>query len=314
MPVCVFYLILRGLDTIEDDTSIPLDVKQPLLRRFKENLDHHDWNFSGNRPEEKDRELLVQFPNVIAEFQKLEVPYQGIIKDITERMGNGMADFAGKPPLGHGKVSSVEEYDTYCWHVAGIVGEGLTRLFVKSGMGDKSLMNKPLYTSMGLLLQKNNIIRDIREDFDDDRQFWPREIWSKHVDNFEDLFDPKFIKNALNCSSEMILNAIGLCRDCLLYLAGLNEQSVFNFCAIPQVMALATLELCFRNPAIFEQNVKLTKMNSLYLMIHCSQHIEDVAEVFCYYVRRIQQKNDKEDPNYMKIKVACEEVRSVTME
>ncbi|KAJ5979986.1 hypothetical protein N7481_007284 [Penicillium waksmanii] len=42
MPVCVFYLILRGLDTIEDDTSIPLDVKQSLLRSFKENLDHYD--------------------------------------------------------------------------------------------------------------------------------------------------------------------------------------------------------------------------------------------------------------------------------
>lgn len=313
MPVCVFYLILRGLDTIEDDTSIPLDVKQSLLRSFKDNLDDYDWNFTGNRPEEKDRELLVQFHNVIAEFWKLEQTYQAIIKDITQRMGTGMADFAGKAALGYGKVTSVEEYDLYCWHVAGIVGEGLTHLFVEAGMGDKNLINQPLYRSMGLLLQKNNIIRDVREDFDDDRQFWPREIWSKHIDNFEDLFDPKFLKSALNCSSEMVLNAIEHCRDCLSYLAGLNEQSVFNFCAIPQTMALATLELCFHNPAIFQQNVKLTKRDALDLMIHSSRDIEGVANIFCHYVRRIQQKNDKEDPNYVRIKVECEEVSSVTM-
>ncbi|KAJ5979987.1 hypothetical protein N7481_007285 [Penicillium waksmanii] len=223
-------------------------------------------------------------------------------------MGTGMADFAGKAALGYGKVTSVEEYDIYCWHVAGIVGEGLTHLFVKAGMGDKNLINQPLYRSMGLFLQKNNIIRDVREDFDDDRQFWPREIWSKHIDNFEDLFNPKFLKSALNCSSEMVLNAIVHCRDCLSYLTALKEQSVFNFCAIPQTMALATLELCFRNPAIFQQNIKLTKRDSLDLMIHSSRNIEGVAKIFCHYVHRIQQKNDKEDPNYVRIKVACEQI------
>jgi farnesyl-diphosphate farnesyltransferase len=308
MPVCVFYLILRGLDTVEDDTSIPIDVKQSLLRSFHDNLDQCGWNFTGNRPEEKDRELLVQFHNVIAEFGKLEPTYRAIIKEITHKMGTGMADFAGRAALGYGKVISVEEYDLYCWHVAGIVGEGLTHFFVKAGMGDTKLINQPLYRSMGLLLQKNNIIRDVREDFDDGRQFWPREIWSNHVDNFEDLFEPRNLKSALNCSSEMVLNAIGHSRDCLSYLAGLNEQSVFNFCAIPQTMALATLQLCFRNPAIFQHNVKLKKGVTLHLMIDSSRDIQSVAKIFSHYIRQIHQKNDREDPNYMSIKVACEEV------
>ena len=34
--VCVFYLVLRALDTIEDDMAIPEDVKIPLLRTFHE--------------------------------------------------------------------------------------------------------------------------------------------------------------------------------------------------------------------------------------------------------------------------------------
>ena len=28
MPMCIFYIILRGLDTIEDDMTIPLDVSR----------------------------------------------------------------------------------------------------------------------------------------------------------------------------------------------------------------------------------------------------------------------------------------------
>ena len=311
LPVCVFYLVLRGLDTIEDDTSIPLEIKEPLLRNFKDYLDQDGWTFTGNRPEEKDRELLVQFDKVIAEFRQLKPTYQTIIKDIADKMGNGMANFARKAAFGDVSVSSVEEYDLYCWHVAGIVGEGLTHLFIEAEMGENTLINHSLYRSMGLLLQKNNIIRDIREDFDDGRRFWPKEIWSNHVDNFEDLFEPKYLKNALNCSSEMVLNALGHACGCLSYLAGLREQSVFNFCAIPQTMALATLELCFRNPAMFERNVRITKGTALQLMVDSSQDLEGVAKVFCHYVRRIQRKNEPKDPNFLRIKIACEQVSTL---
>lgn len=288
--------------------QIPLVIKEPLLRSFKDHLDQDGWTFTGNRPEEKDRALLVQFDNIITEFRKLKPAYQAIMKYITDKMGNGMADFARKATLGDVSVDSVEEYDLYCWHVAGCVGEGMTRLFVEAEMGEISLINHSLYRSMGLHLQNNNVIRDLREDFDDGRRFWPREIWSKHVDNFEDLFEPKYLRNALNCSSEMVLNGLKYTCDCLSYLAALREQSVFNFCAIPQTMALATLELCFRNPAIFERSVKIAKGEALQLMVESSQDLEGVVKIFCRYVRRIQQKNDPEDPNFLRINVACEEV------
>jgi farnesyl-diphosphate farnesyltransferase len=235
--------------------------------------------------------------------------YQAIIKDITDKMGNGMADFARKAAFGNAGVNAVEEYDLYCWYVAGVVGEGLTRLFVEAGLGETTLIDHfHLYKSMGLLLQKNNIIRDVREDCDDGRRFWPKEIWSKHVDNFEELFKPENLQLALNCSSEMVLNALGHVSDCLSYLVGLREQSVFNFCAIPQSMAMATLELCFRNPALFQQNIKITKGDAFQLMVESSQDLERVCEVFCRYVHRIQQKNNPKDPSFLKISIACEQV------
>lgn len=306
VPVCVFYLVLRGLDTIEDDTSIPFETKEPLLRGFQDFLEQDGWTFNGNRPEEKDRELLVQFHNVITEFKKMKPAYQAIIKDITNKMGNGMADYCHKATFDDASVKTVEEYDLYCHYVAGLVGEGLTRLFVEAEFGNPALLQRPrLHNSMGLFLQKTNIIRDIREDEDDNRRFWPKEIWSKHVENFEDLFKPEYREAALNCQSEMVLNALEHADECLFYLAGLREQSVFNFCAIPQTMAIATLELCFRNYTMFERNIKITKGDACQLMLESTQNLRMVCEVFRRYARRIHKKNSPKDPNFLKISVVC---------
>ncbi len=306
LPICLFYLILRGLDTIEDDTSIPAATKTPLLREFHNKLEEDGWCFTGNRPEEKDRELLVQFKHVVTEFKKTKPAYREIIKDITEQMGNGMADYINNAEFNEVGVETTRDYDLYCHYVAGLVGEGLTRLFVESGYGNPALLEKSvLHESMGLFLQKTNIIRDIKEDFDDKRKFYPREIWSKHVDAFEDLFKPENREAALNCSSEMVLNALYHADDCLFYLAGLKEQSVFNFCAIPQSMAIATLELCFRNPKIFEGNVKITKGQACHLMVQSTQNLRLVCDVFRHHVRRIHKKNVPQDPNFLKISIAC---------
>jgi len=306
LPICLFYLILRGLDTIEDDTSIPAATKTPLLRDFHDRLEEDGWSFTGNRPEEKDRDLLVHFKHVITEFKKMKPAYQTTIKDITKKMGNGMADYINNAEFNEVGVDSIDDYDLYCHYVAGLVGEGLTRLFVESGYGNPALQDKShLHESMGLFLQKTNIIRDIKEDFDDKRKFWPREIWSRHVDHFEDLFKPENLDAALNCSSDMVLNALHHADECIFYLAGLKEQSVFNFCAIPQSMAISTLALCFRNPNIFKRNVKITKGQACQLMVASTQNLKLVAEVFRDHVRQIHKKNVPQDPNFLKISIAC---------
>lgn len=306
LPICLFYLILRGLDTIEDDTSIPAAKKTPLLRDFHHKLEEDGWCFTGNRAEEKDRELLVQFKHVVTEFKKIKPAYRDTIKDITQKMGNGMADYINNAAFNEVGVDKIQDYDLYCHYVAGLVGEGLTRLFVESGHGNPALLGKPvLHESMGLFLQKTNIIRDIKEDFDDKRKFYPREIWSKHVDNFEDLFKPENREAALNLSSEMVLNALHHADDCLFYLAALREQSVFNFCAIPQSMAIATLELCFRNPNIFQGNVKITKGQACHLMLQSTQNLRLVFDVFRHHVRKIHKKNVPQDPSFLKISIAC---------
>ena len=45
-----------------------------------------------------------------------------------------------------------------------------------------------------------------------------------------------------------------VCRHapmCLAYMAQLRDRDIFRFCAIPQVMAIGTLALCYDNHAVF---------------------------------------------------------------
>lgn len=44
--ICIFYLVLRGLDTIEDDMTIDAERKIPLLRNFHKVLEQPGWTFT----------------------------------------------------------------------------------------------------------------------------------------------------------------------------------------------------------------------------------------------------------------------------
>ncbi|RAL61870.1 hypothetical protein DID88_002933 [Monilinia fructigena] len=282
VPVALFYLILRGLDTIEDDMTIPLEKKEPLLRAFDGIIEQDGWTFNENGPNEKDRELCMHFDCVITEFKKCKPAYKNIIKDITKKMGNGMADYANNAEHNINGVNTIKDYELYCHYVAGLVGDGLTRLFVESQLANPALLKRPeLSESMGQFLQKTNIIRDIREDFDDKRRFWPKEIWSKHVDKFDDLFDPQNRAAALACSSEMVLNSLSHADECLFYMA---------------------------NPAIFEKNVKITKGDACQLMMESSQNLR--TRLSALHVERLNNSlnlySPSQDPKAIAIQQAGE--------
>lgn len=76
----MFYLVLRGLDTIEDDMTIPDEVKQPILRAFHIHTVTPGWTFDGCGPAEKDRQLLVEYDTVVEEVNRLapEFVYSGL--------------------------------------------------------------------------------------------------------------------------------------------------------------------------------------------------------------------------------------------
>ncbi|KAG6820540.1 hypothetical protein H0H93_015711 [Arthromyces matolae] len=304
--------ILRGLDTIEDDMTIPDDVKQPILRAFHKHTVTPGWKFDGCGPNEKDRQLLVEYDVVVEEVNRLDPSYREVIVDIAEKMATGMADYAHKAAAtGSIYLNTIAEYDLYCHYVAGLVGEGLSGIFSASGKEVPWLKDQlELSDSMGLLLQKTNIIRDYREDVEEQRYFWPREIWGKKEYGFsemKDMYAPHAREQALWAQSGMIVDALRHAVDALDYLRLIKNQSVFNFCAIPATMAIATLELCFMNPTMFDRNIKIRKAEAARLIMR-STNPREVAIIFVEYARRIHLKAVTSDPNFLRISVACSKI------
>lgn len=310
--VMIFYLVLRALDTVEDDMTIDPAIKVPLLRTFHEKLALKDWSFDGNAETEKDRCVLVEFPVVLAEYHRLKAPYQDIIKKITLEMGNGMADYILDDNFNDNGVATVKDYDLYCHYVAGLVGEGLTDLMVHASFADDEVVkdNYQKSESMGLFLQKTNIIRDYHEDLEDGRSFWPKEVWSKYTDalySFHKDTSEESKLQGLGCINELVLNALDHVKDVLTYLSLVKDPSCFNFCAIPQVMAIATLATVYNNPNVLHSNVKIRKGTTCDLILK-SRTFPQVVEIFKHYLRDINHKSSVQDPNYLKIGIKLGEI------
>ena len=124
----------------------------------------------------------------------------------------------------------------YCHYVAGLVGIGLSKLFTAAGVEDEVVgQDERLSNSMGLFLQKTNIIRDYFEDVNEGRLFWPKAAWNKYADSLQSLKEPQNVRKGVACLNELVTNALHHIPDVLTYLSRLRNQSVFNFCAIPQV-------------------------------------------------------------------------------
>ncbi|CAI5987724.1 unnamed protein product [Closterium sp. NIES-65] len=252
-PVCIFYLVLRALDTVEDDMAVPIDEKVPILIDFHQHICDPDWKFVCGSKDYKD--LMQRLHHVRHALEKLEPRYKAVILDITRRMGAGMASFITT------EVETVAQYDEYCHYVAGLVGIGLSDLFHAANL--EEAFEESLSNSMGLFLQKTNIIRDYLEDITEEpapRMFWPKAIWGKYAARLEDFKDVESNgAAAVKCVNELVTNALGHVSDCLTYMHRLRDPQVFRFCAIPQIMAMGTLALCYNNIGVFQGVVKMRK-------------------------------------------------------
>lgn len=291
--VCIFYLVLRGLDTVEDDMTIAIPVKKESLPFFHEKLYDSSWHIDGIG-KGKERTLLEEFFRVSRAFQKLKPEYRDIISDICHRMAMGMCHFL------EATVETKADYDLYCHYVAGLVGHGLTRLFACSGLENPRIADDlTVANSMGLFLQKVNIIRDYFEDISEvpPRIFWPREIWSKFGSSIHDFKDVKNRAKAIECLHAMIADALSHVPHCIEYLTQLKEPSVFMFCAIPQVMAIATLAKLYNNVGVFCDKVKIRKGLACKIILNSSS-LSSALTQFLVHVDELYRALNSEDPSY----------------
>ncbi|TFJ85925.1 hypothetical protein NSK_002745 [Nannochloropsis salina CCMP1776] len=326
LETVVFYLVLRALDTVEDDMEAfqkdPCAKLRHLRGFYHVALEDPGFKMHGVGKGDEAR-LLENFDRVARVFQGLTPGMRTVIKDITRRMGAGMADFVDKD-LGQGTVS-LQEYDLYCHYVAGLVGEGLTRMFAESGLEapDLATSRQELANSMGLFLQKTNIIRDYLEDFVDGRAFWPQEVWKRHApsavpaQSLGAFAEAEHRERALACLDELVTNALEHVPDCLAYMSRLHTPQVFRFCAIPQVMAIATLEKVYHNPDVFTGVVKIRKGLACKLILEANS-MEDLYACFSSFAGRIarraaalEKRGDSVSAQTLQV---CEEIRVLCKE
>ena len=354
VPVAIFYLVLRALDTIEDETDLTRFVpgtrhtevqrrfvndsvvgferQCKLLSTFYQRLPSNATapttptmydefsidGIGGDAPAEQD--LLESFGCVLRVFAALPVSHQTVIADITRDMANGMVEFAGRD-LASGS-DNVEEYNKYCHYVAGLVGIGLTRQFVASGLEDGTderlnlelkspshgWPNRATYlsNSMGLFLQKTNIIRDYLEDLIEGRSFWPKDIWSIYspegLDKLKD--DPD---QALACLNHMVTDALEHGTDSLSYLEALAEPSIFAFAAIPQVMAIATMAEVYNEPQLFTGICKIRKSLAASIMLNVN-NMNDINTWFRKFATEILNKVNPNDPSASRTIALCQKL------
>jgi len=331
LDICIFYIVLRALDTVEDD----MDAYKGREQDKQEELIHFgakrltDVNCSVKGVGAGDEAVLIEnFGAVARIFKKLSKGSQDVIMDITNQMGAGMAEYV-TADLGQG-CKDQAAYDRYCHMVAGLVGEGLSRMFVARDTEDKALLgqgeriwpfcddpkinpaNLGLANSMGLFLQKANIIRDYLEDYVDGRSFWPQSVWKKHTKAgdlgefarptahgagvrlpMSGLAGRVVAKGvgfqALHCLNELVADALELVPDSLQYLELLRDPAVYRFCAIPQIMAMATLTECFDNPKLFTGVVKTRKGLTARLLCGTLEGPDAVAWWFSRMAKQITE-------------------------
>ncbi|KAL8185453.1 UNVERIFIED_CONTAM: Farnesyl-diphosphate farnesyltransferase [Gekko kuhli] len=229
--VCIFYLVLQALDMVEDNMTINLETKVPILENFQSYLYKPDWKFMESK--EKHRQVLEDFLMISLEFRNLAKVYQDVIAEICHKMGLGTAEFLEK------KVDSKQDWD---------------------------------------------------------REFWPTVVWNKYVKKLSDLAKPENIDKAIQCMNELITNTLHHIPNVLVYLSWLRNQSVFNFCAISQVMAIATLAACYNNQQVFKGVVKIQKGQAVTLMMDAN-NMEAVKAIMYQYMDEIYQKIPSTDPS-----------------
>lgn len=324
LPVAVFYLVLRALDTIEDEMNLSrfephkaeagdaktlYEAKLILLRSFYQKLklsakeDEKGWTLSGVG-EAEERRLLEEFDKVLRVYWALDPAQQQIIAEITERMAQGMADFAGRD-LAAG-TKDKKEFNLYCHYVAGLVGHGLTKQWAASGLeSPERLLGEEgmrLANSMGLFLQKTNIIRDYLEDLVDNRSFWPEDVWSLYAGSLMDLQEGT--EQAVACLNHMITDVLSSAQDSLSYLEMLKDPKVFHFCAVPQIMAIATLAELYKNKKVFTGVVKIRSGLAARLLQDCAD-MTAVRRWFAHFASKILAAIEPADPNAARTAVAA---------
>jgi len=182
--VSVAYLLFRIADTFEDSAIWSPERRIAALEDFQSLMDGptpttadrlvETWIEEAPTDHEGYRRLLRETPYVIEQFGELDEGVQPIVREHVKRTAEKMASFVDRTnPDGTLRVQTMDELRTYCYAVAGIVGEMLTALFIYNTPSLRPIrpyleQRAPLF---GEGLQLTNILKDTSVDVEEGRSY-----------------------------------------------------------------------------------------------------------------------------------------------
>jgi phytoene/squalene synthetase len=173
-PVGLSYLICRLLDTVEDASWDDGDSQARAFAAFDSFIEREpseaavrEW--ASRFPldiTEGERILLEDAERVFREFHALPAEDRRVIAGPVLSMSRGMNHYMSrKRKTGVLRLTSLAEVQSYCFFVAGVVGEVLTGLLKQRSVeASKRELSLTKAGRFGLFLQKVNILKDQRVD------------------------------------------------------------------------------------------------------------------------------------------------------
>ncbi|MDP2729442.1 MAG: squalene/phytoene synthase family protein [Dehalococcoidales bacterium] len=272
------YLFFRIADTFEDDALQNEAQKIEALHSYagvfrgnqtlRERLEIYqslEFSWLAASPA---KELVENGDRVIRCYFQLPDAYREIIDPHIARTSEGMAKFQERKLQSAGvfQLQDLAEMEDYCYQVAGIVGEMLTRLFCLEEKVSpfKSELEK-YQTRFGLALQVTNIVKNYPEDIARGWCYVPASITGKYAFHPErEASLPVIPKEFLDELTPTILSYFD---STLKYIKSIpeSEKPIRMFCLIAFVLAYNTLLHLIRT-----RNAKLSQDQVATLLARCA--------------------------------------------
>jgi farnesyl-diphosphate farnesyltransferase len=253
------YLLCRIIDTIEDEPALSPAEKRALSDQFV-------CAVRGEEPAERfaamlspllsastlaaERELIQETAHVLSITHGFTPTQRDALTTCVRVMGEGMVLFQEQKNARG--LEDLPAVDRYCYHVAGVVGEMLTRLFCEHSPAIARHRDRlmPLSVSFGQGLQMTNILKDVWADLERGACWLPRSVFKQAGFDLKDL-----APGAYNAAFERgLLSLVGIAhghlRNAVRYtlLIPREETGIRNFCLWAIGMAILTLRKIHRRP------------------------------------------------------------------
>lgn len=271
IPVTNAYLLCRIADTIEDDAGLDFAAKRAWGERFVSVL-------KGDAPAAEfarelaprladstlaaERELIAHSDRVIDVTHALDAGQRAALERCVALMSAGMRRYQERAGLFG--LPDMRGLDEYCYYVAGVVGEMLTRLFCEHSPEIARRRDRldELAPSFGQGLQMTNILKDIWDDRSRGACWLPRAEFGLDPDGRDDLIGALQPRDFRAGMEKLVIVAHGHLRNALEYTLLIPPQfrGIRRFCLWALGMAVPTLENIYHNSGFQAgQEVKITR-------------------------------------------------------